>query len=237
MMQHSTKTAALIVVVILSTLAGCFSLGRDTPPLEQYVLGRIPTTVDTSAARPGVTLGVRRLDLAAYLATPAIVVRRGSHRVVHSEFHRWSHDPGEGINRAVASYVAAAAGVRAVNVAPWPLRTPHDFLIQLHISRFEGVAPEAPTATEGEAHVAADWEIIGPLDGAVLARGVTDYRQRGWRVGDYAGLVSLLDTGLHTLAHDLVACIESLGSGRPGNCTVEHVSAGIPDVVRRGQSP
>jgi uncharacterized lipoprotein YmbA len=236
-MQQSTRTATLIVAVFLSTLAGCFSLGRDTPPLEQYVLGGIPTTVDSPAERTGVTLGVRRLDLASYLATPAIVVRRGSHRVVHSEFHRWSQDPGAGINRAVASYLAAAAPVRAVNVAPWPVRTQHDFLIQLHISRFEGVAPEAPTAAEGEAHVAADWEIIRPLDGAVLARGVTDYRQRGWRVGDYAGLVSLLDTGLHSLAHELVTCIESLVSVSPGNCTVEHVSAGIPDVVRRGQSP
>jgi hypothetical protein len=41
--------------------------------------------------------------------------------------------------------------------------------------------------------VLATWEIIRPLDGAVLARGVTDYRQRGWRVGDYAGLVCYVD--------------------------------------------
>ena len=48
------------------------------------------------------------------------------------------------------------------------------------------------------------------LDGAVLARGTTNYRRDGWRVEDYAGLVTLLDTGLYVLANALMTSLEKL---------------------------
>ena len=70
--------------------------------------------------------------------------------------------------------------------------------------------PEEPTATEGEAYLAATWEIIRPDDGVVLARGTTDYRAGGWTIGDYGGLVTLLDAGLRELADDLIAGLEPL---------------------------
>jgi uncharacterized lipoprotein YmbA len=212
-MRTMTKRLG-VTVPFLFTLAGCMSLGRDSPPLEQYVLGRAPLP-EAAAASPdgaGLTIGVRRIDLAPYLAVPAIVVRRGTHQIVTSDFHRWGEDPGEGINRAVARYLDADPRVRAAAVAPWPARAEHDYLVQLHVTRFEGVAPAALTAVTGEVHVHASWEIIRPLDGALLARGVTDFRQPGWTVGDYAGLVTLLDRGLTVLAGELVARLAVLGA-------------------------
>jgi hypothetical protein len=97
-----------------------------------------------------------------------------------------------------------------VAVAPWPLGEKFDYLIQLRVLQFEGLAPEEPATGPGEARVLAAWEIIRQEDGVVLARGTTDYREPGWRVDDYAGLVKLLDTGLSTLSEDLVASLESL---------------------------
>jgi uncharacterized lipoprotein YmbA len=192
-------------VLAVSALSGACSLGRDSPALQQYVLGRSEAAPAEATPAAGLMLGVRRLDLAAYLASPAIVVRRGAHEITTSDFHRWGEDPGAGINRAVARHLAAGAGVRAVDVAPWAARSQHDYLIQLHVTRFEGVLPEDPAATRGEAHVLATWEIIRPADGSVLARGTTDYRQAGWTAGDYAGLVALLDAGLRVVARDVAA--------------------------------
>jgi uncharacterized lipoprotein YmbA len=199
----------LLAALVVATLPGCFSLGRDSPALEQYVLGAIPvvTAAESAPAGGGVTVGVRRLDLAHYLATPAIVVRRGAQQIVTSDFHRWGEDPAEGINRAFARYLAAEAGVRVVDVAPWPVRSEYDALIQLHVTRFEGVLPADLLATEGAAHVVASWEIIRQRDEAVLARGVTDYRQGGWEAGDFAALVTLLDGGLVRLARDVAAAL------------------------------
>ena len=68
-------------------------------------------------------------------------------------------------------------------------------------------------ATQGEAQMLATWEIIRPLDGAVLARGSTDYRRSGWEVGDYGALVKLLDAGLLDVSNDVITCIARLPAG------------------------
>ena len=205
--RHVMRTIALCALI---AQAGCFKLGRTAPVLQQYVLEGGGARADATAPQRvgGTTIGVRRLDLATYLASPAIVVRRGGHEIITSEWHRWGEDPIEGISRALASHLAAAPSVGAVDVAPWAARAPHDFLVQLHVGRFEGVA-EAQ-ATTGEAQLLATWEIIRPDDGFVLARGSTDYRERGWQVGDYAALVKLLDGALRNVAGDVMTCIARL---------------------------
>ena len=151
-----------IMICVLGAQTGCFKLGRDTPVLQQYVLAGGGAKADATAPQRegGMTIGVRRLDLAKYLASPAIVVRRGAHQIVTSEYHRWGEDPMQGINRALAGHLAATSSVGAVDVAPWTPRAPHDYLVQLHVSRFEGVADSL--ATTGEAQMAATWEIIRP---------------------------------------------------------------------------
>lgn len=228
MLSNVARTFSLGVLgaLIMILLPGCFSLGRTSPTLEEYVIGGAPSpdTVASISALDGLAVGVRRLDLAAYLDAPPIVVRRGSHEVVKSDFHRWGEDPAEGINRAVARHLAAAASFRAVDVAPWPVRSPYDYLIQLHVTRFEGVVPAGSSvaagrdegavegAGEGAVHVRASWEIIRQQDGMVLARGSVDHREGGWEVGDYAALVALLDQGLAVLARDVAMAMAGLAA-------------------------
>jgi uncharacterized lipoprotein YmbA len=214
-MQNAMSVARLISLVGLIGLTGCFSLGRVEPPQRHYVLGG--DRLQVSSAPPagdlaGFTVGVRRLRLASYLDAPFLVVRHGSNQIRYSEFHRWGEQLGGGINRAVAGYLGAQAPFRSVDVAPWPAREQYDYLIQLHVERFEGLAPEDPAAVEGEVHLLATWEIIRQRDGVVLARGTTDFREPGWRVGDYAGLVTLLDAGLNLLSAELASSLSSLGA-------------------------
>jgi uncharacterized lipoprotein YmbA len=210
MMRATTR---LCLVAALCGTPGCFSLGRDAPPLEQYVLSRASTAEAQAAPAPaGVTLGMRRPVLAAYLAAPMIVVRRGMHQIGTSEFHRWGEELGHGISHALASHLVAAAPIRAVNIAPWPVRTEHAVLLQLHVSRFEGVTDSRAATATGAAHVAVAWELLRPGDEAVLARGSTDIRQADWRVGDYAALVTMLEEGLRGVARDIAACVGRLGA-------------------------
>lgn len=199
-------------------LAGCFKLARPTPPLEQFVLGgnsAAPASNGSAAARGGakdtngVTIGLRRLDLAPYLATTAIVVRRGA-QVETSGTRRWAEEPAAGISRAIAGYLIASPRVLAVDIAPWPVRAPHDYLVQVHIAHLEGVAADDSLAEEGEVHLQAGWEIIRAPDGALAARGKTDRREKGWKVGDYRGLVARIETGLSGLAEEIAACLGRL---------------------------
>jgi len=212
-MRYRTKTTGLILLSGLLGLTGCFKLSRGEPAQQHYVLGGGLVRGETAAlASPaiGFTIGVRRLQLASYLESPFIIIRRGSHEIGFSEFHRWGEPVGGGINRTVAGYLAARPAVRGVGVAPWPARERYDYILQIHVSRFEGVAPDDPTSSSGEAHLLANWEILRQQDGTVLARGTTDHRQPGWRVGDHAGLVTLLDAGLKVVADDIMTRIEGL---------------------------
>lgn len=216
--MHTRRlTARLVLAITVAGTGGCFSLGRDTPVLERYVLSGAGTLAASSHDPAGITFGLRRLDLAPYLATPSIIVRRGEHGIGASEYHRWGEELGLSINRVMASHLVASAPIAAVSVAPWPLRTEHDFLLQLHVTRFEGVADSALATAQGAAQVTATWEILRPADGAVLARGATAYRQEGWRVGDYAALVILLEEGLSGVARDVVACVQRVGAAGPAS--------------------
>ena len=197
-MRPIRRAVRLVAPLVLALLGGCFSLARETTPLEQYVLGGVAGDEAEAASldSAGPAIGVRRLDLAAYLATPEVVVRHGPHRIVLSEFHRWGEELGEGINRALAGYLVSRGGLRRIDVAPWAPATRHDYLVQVRVLHFEGVAPQGGSVQEGEAHVLATWEIIRSGDATVVARGTTDYRESGWIVGDHASLVALLDRGV-----------------------------------------
>src|SRR5687768_1462066 len=109
-MRTNSRPIRILAAAALLVLAGCFKLSRATPPLRQYVLsgasqtsavagagaGAVPnagagTATNATArtasaqARAGLTIGLRRLNLAAYLAVPAIVTRRGENQIVTSE--------------------------------------------------------------------------------------------------------------------------------------------------------
>ncbi|MEX2583731.1 MAG: PqiC family protein [Gemmatimonadota bacterium] len=207
------RSKAVLGALVFLAIGGC-SLGRGAPAPQHFVLGGEATVEGASAPLPeleGMTIGIRRLQLASYLGTPFIVVRRGDQAMTFAEFDRWGEPLAEGINRAVAGYLRDGAAFAAVDVAPWPPRTDHDFLIELNVLRFEGVAPAGPGATAGEVHVLAEWQILRPGDSGIAARGTSDFRQGGWEVGDHASLVGLMNTGLRALAVDLMTRLATLG--------------------------
>lgn len=211
-MDLAAARRCVALVTVALSVTGCFKLARTSPPVERYVLGGLQATPESAAPRDsaGLSIGLRRLDLAPYLATLAIVVRRADNEIVTTGFHRWAEGPGAGLSRAVSGYLADAPSISSVDVAPWPIRSAHDYLVQLHVERLEGVAPPSAVARTGEAHLLARWEIVRSRDGVLLARGSTDYRSRDWVLDDYAGLVTRLDKGLVVLAKDLVACLARL---------------------------
>jgi len=203
------RATGLMLLATVVSASGCFSLGRNAPPQRHYVLGSEIGPQGASApvqpvADPGTrVIGLRLPSLADYLDSPFIVVRRGMHQVEFSEYHRWAESLRPAINRTVAGLLAERTPGDRVVTAPWPGGTHPDLLIQLHLLRFEGSAPEDPEATAGSVMVLATWEVLRGVDGSLLARGGTEYRADDWRVGDFDGLVGLLDAGLRRVAQDL----------------------------------
>jgi uncharacterized lipoprotein YmbA len=213
--ERMRRVGVLLALVMTAATAGCFSLSRTEPPQQHYVLGGTLLREDPAAqpaptsALTGLAIGIRRARLAPYLEPPFLVVREGEHEIAYSEYHRWGEQPGVGINRALAVHLQAVGPFRVVHAAPWPAREQHDYLIQLHVEHFEGVAP-AGGASTGEAHLRVAWDILRPSDGVVVAQGSTDVRQGGWVVGDFAALVALLDAGLAVLAGEWMETLEGV---------------------------
>ena len=225
-MRKDFRRTCLLALAIPFALAGCVKLARESPRLQLYVLGTgaaeaLPsaTTGAPPAARKAFRVGLRRLELASHLSVPAIIIRRGANELVVSEFHRWAGDLEQSINREVSVYLARTPRVRSVDVAPWTASARHDVLVQLHVSRFEGIVVDS-LATEGRVHVIAGWDIVRPFNGAVLVRGSTDDRGGTFRVRDYASLVSALDAALSRVAVDIGACLTRFpnDSTPPASC-------------------
>jgi len=201
-----TRTTRLLAPLALLAFTGCFSLSRNAPAVQHYVLSGARTPIATASSNTaGLSLGIRRMDLAPYLSTPAIVLRRGAHVIETSPFHLWGEDLGAGINHTLAAQLSNVPPVQHVNIAPWEARAHHDYLVQLHVQRFEGVADSA--ATTAGVHVLTSWDIIRPLDGALLVRGTTSYRDGRFPVGDYDALVGELNTALGRVASDIRTCL------------------------------
>lgn len=214
-MPTSTKVIRLLLTTTLLVAWGC-GLSRHAPPQRHYVLGEAsrPDVAGSPVEPGGPVIGLRPPRVAAYLETPHIVVRRSPHRVGFSEFHRWGESLARGISRAVAGHLEAGAPSWRIEIAPWRAGEPPDYVVQLHILRFEGVAPDASEDSAGEARLSATWEITRLQDGARLSLGTTDVREPGWTVGDFDGLVSRLDRGVATLAGALRADLDRVLSTR-----------------------
>jgi uncharacterized lipoprotein YmbA len=208
------RSLALLPMV---AVVGCFGLSRNAPPVAHYVLSgaRTPIAASTSDAS-GLHIGLRRLELAPYLTNPAIVMRRGAHGIETSAFHRWGEELSEGINHTIAAYLQNQPPVLHVYIAPWPTRARHDYLVQLRVSRFEGVV--GGTAGVAEAHIISSWDIIRPDGGTLLVRGTTEYRGGAFRAGDYDALVGELNVGLRQVAEDVRACLARVRADSLPSC-------------------
>lgn len=212
------RCAWIGVLLSVILLPGCFGLSRGAPEQQYFILGAaagVPRA--ESQDTDPLVVGVRLPQLADYLASPFVVMRRGANRIEFSSQDRWGEDLALGISRRLVGEMALLAPASRFDPVPWPPSTQMDRILQLQILRFEGVAPAGEGAATGEAHLLASWEILNPVGNAVLARGSTEIRTPGWRQGDFAGLVALLDAGIGELAKEIVEGMES--GPAPGGAT------------------
>jgi len=216
-----TRNRAIPATILLAALSlpGCFSLSRESPPRQHYVLGSaLPAQETAPLPIDAGVVGLRAPALADYLATPFLVVRRGNHRIEFDEFHRWGEDLPRGFSRTLASHLGSRMPAHRVIVVPWPTGTHPEHLVQVQLLRFEGVAPDGAQGGRGSAHLIATWEILGSAGAVVLARGTTEVVDDGWVVGDFDALVRMLDAGIGTLAEDIAIALERVrGTAAPAD--------------------
>lgn len=186
----------------LGLATGCNVLPEAKPdPTRFYVLkaSRPPAAaVENSGA---VALRLRPIELADYLRTRALIVRRDDNELDFRDYARWSEALGPAIARVVreemrARGVAVSAGGLKSGGAP----TESGFELRIRVLACEGAA-------DGGVRFHAAWELVA-IGGVAARRG--DYRPTTlrWDAQNEATLVAALSEAVAGLAGEIAATVK-----------------------------
>lgn len=197
------------LALVLPWLAGCTPLFESQPDTTRFFVLAAPgaTEMPPPADAPRTaTVGLGRIELPAYLRTPAVVLRPGGTEVRHAPAARWAEGLDQGIARVLRETLQAHAPVRAVVVYPAPQAALPTYEIFVRVTACEGTL----AAGGGGVRFAAAWEIratADPADKAPLASGRFESAPASWNDGDYAALTGRLGEAVAALGRELAAAV------------------------------
>ena len=160
-MTYERITHGMLIVVVLSVLAGCAS---PSQPTRFYRLDGEPRGAELVDLKPlpGITLiGISTVELAGYLDRPQIVERRSPHRLELYEFDQWAGSLQENLRLLMTDRLQQQLESMRVIAYPWHQSVMPDFELHLYISRFD---------VEGEQiRLQARWSLIERSDNRLVA--------------------------------------------------------------------
>ena len=199
----------LCTLLGLTALAGCNLPTAQPDPTRFYLLsapGAAPASATATEGARAVTLGLCRIELPAYLRSPAVVLRPGGTEVVRVRDARWAESLEQGIARLLRETLLAQSGVRAVAAYPAPQAALPQYEITVRVLACEGVAgPEGRRA-----RFVAAWEIRATAAGAgatPVATGTFENATAEWGEGDYAALTARLGEAVASLGRERAAAL------------------------------
>lgn len=164
----------LAVSVLLAT-AGCQLIPEArSDPTKFYVLST-PTTTAAPPRADGPVVHLKPIDLASYLRSRAIVVRRGNNEIEFREFARWGEPLELGLARVLREELLATGAANAVFSSNF--RHEHgerDYNLTVRVVACEGEA-------SGAVVFRAIWELAGAASGSTLPTLSGDYHPDGFR--------------------------------------------------------
>lgn len=193
---------ALLFSVMMS--AGCSFLPEPkSDPTRYYVLGGAGAADEAPAkAEGGLVVGLRAVQVPAYLGGKAMIVRSHGNEIDYRDFSRWAEPLDTAIATRVADRLKQAPGVARVLTYPFPLEVARDVDVKLRVLRCEGVRGDGDTA-----QVSVEVQVFGAAGGDVLATKVLTAPASAWDGGDFGRLADLLGRGIDTVADELATLL------------------------------
>jgi uncharacterized lipoprotein YmbA len=192
MIAISSRRYRLVSIVLLAVgLQGCVNLKAPPDPTRYYLLNGAsePEQMAESPMQTGPVVRIDRIELEPYLDTRFMVLRLQEYEVQFSDIHRWGEELADNIQRALARDLKATGAVSDVVTSSSDAA---DYVLRVHIHRFEGVPPDI-------AHLSATWKMTDQY-GEVLQEAFHDDRNRGWQFENYGHLAEKLDESLNAMA-------------------------------------
>ncbi|HLP07449.1 MAG TPA: PqiC family protein [Opitutaceae bacterium] len=190
--------------------AGCSSMFKAKPDLTRFYLLSAPAAATEHSAGSSesraATIGICRVELPAYLRSPAVILRPGGTEMRAAADARWGEPLDLGIARVLRETLQAQPGVRSVIVYPAPQVPPPAYELAVHVLACEGVTD----AGGARARFTATWELrstAAPTETAVLAAGAFEGPAGNSSDGDYGALTARLGEAVAALGREVAAAL------------------------------
>lgn len=209
MTTTALRRFSVLCVLTSAALAwsGCSLLPEPkTDPTRYYVLtGPALESAPEARTGPGLVLGVKRIEIAAYLNGKDMVVREAGNEIAYQSFARWAEPLTSSISRAVAGRLAGSDKVARVYPQPFPFEVARDYDVAIRVFRCEG---ERKTDGGTVASFSALVEVTeAKAGGAVVLRKVFAAPETAWNGKDFGALAAALSEGVSALGAEVAAAL------------------------------
>lgn len=193
-MKTNRRPLLMVSAAAALFLAGCNVLPQPAPDNRRYFV--LESRAGAAAESREVTVGLRPVEISAYLKHKALAVRRGDHELEYATDARWAEPLEAGLARILREQLARRVRVVAY---PFPAQTERDFDVTVSVLAAEG--------TPNGINFSAVFEIVraGEKSGWVTRRNFTTAGSN-WN-GDFDRLAGALSDAASELADGIVAAL------------------------------
>ena len=201
---HPLSGVCLLAAALWLLTACNLPLPRAQSDQTRYYLltpAELRPETDATAAVKRWVVGLRAVDVAAYLRTKSFAVRSHANEVAFLDFARWGEPLDLGMARVLAENLRAAKNVTRVSLQPFRADDQRDFEVVVNINACEGTA-------DGDVRFAATWRIPVP-GGSTATTAEGNYAATGlrWDGHDCGQLAARLSEALAGLSREIAAAL------------------------------
>lgn len=186
----------IALVFFLLLVSGC----GTSPTPHFFHLGK-NINMTLTGIEKGVAIGIGPVNIAQYLDRPQIVTRVGSHRLLMSEFNRWSEPLKNSISRVIAVSLSNQLQTTRVYLIPRRNRSiPLDYQVAVDVARFDG-------ELGGDARLTARWSLYDKDNKVILTKvSIISVAAEGI---EFENLVAAENRALQRLSAEIAEAIKS----------------------------
>lgn len=198
-------SALCVLSAVALAWSGCSLVPEPkADPTRYYVLTGLP--VDAARApnvEGALVLGVKRIEIAAYLNGKDMVVREAGNEIRYNSFSRWAEPLSSSIARAMAGRLAASERVARVYPQPFPFDVERDYDVAIRVVRCEGERKaDGKTVASFSALVEVTEARAG---GEVVLRKLFTAPETEWDGENFGELAAALSDGVAALGAEIVS--------------------------------
>ncbi len=195
----------LLAAAACLLFSGCLpaSLSQAQPDLTRYyLLNAVGPGAEgrAAAAAKRWTLGIRSVELPAYLVPKSFAIRTGANEVRYLDFTCWGEPLNQGIARVLAEDLRLQENVAWVAVQPFRPDETSDFEVLVRVTACDGTP-------DGGVQFAADWRLVRRADLTPAAAGTFAATGLHWDGRDYGQLAARLSEAVAGLSREIGAAL------------------------------